>query len=307
MSFVFHSNRAPSVFAAALLPVGGRPWQAGEGTIDLLYFDTYGGQIPPANVRIGCQLIDRQRTTQLDNKKLLAERLQQGELDFPPHFFDPTQVPGPAEALWYVKDPFSAGGNGIWLCRKSELERFFKPGFVIQQALTDVAMQAGRKFTIRTYVLVHDGGVYWFPDAFLVVQPKQYDARSVDPAVHYKHDGYIDAGSKVKLVPTQDYYSWPRLEFAIVNLLQMVFSLYAKELSVPGSPNEYCLFGVDLLALQRERVALIEINDRPNLQHTDAVNLRVNQPMLQAMARLLLPDSITGHSGQQFEELLRYR
>lgn len=306
MSFIFHSNRAPSVFAAALMPLGGRPWQRGDGSIDLLYFDTYGGQTPPADVRIGCHLIDRQRTTQLDNKKLLAERLQQGELDYPPHFFDPAQVPGPPDALWYVKDPVSTGGNGIWLCRKSEFERFFKPGFVIQQALTDVAMQAGRKFTIRTYVLVHDGGVYWYPDAFLVVQPKQYDAGSVDPAVHYKHDGYMEPGSKVKLVPTQDYYSWPRLEFAIVNLLQMVFSLYGKELGRSRFPHEYCLFGVDLLALQRERVALIEINDRPNLLHTDAVNLQVNQPMLRAMAQILLPDHVAPQSGQQFEELLRY-
>lgn len=307
MSFIFHSNRAPAVFNAALQPLGGKAWQSGDRNIDLLYFDDYGGKTPPAGVNVRTTLIDRQRTIPLDQKKLMALRLQQGDIDFPPNFFEPELVPGPPDGLWFVKDPFSSGGTGLTLCRRSEVEQHFKPGFVIQQALTDVAMYAGRKFTIRTYVLVHANRVYWYPDAFLVVHAKQYEKRSLDPAIHFQHNGYMEPQSGVKLVPTQDYYSWPKLEFAIVNLLQMVFSLYRDELGPANPPNHYCVFGIDLLALQRERVALIEINDRPNLLHTDVVNQRVNQPMLQAMARLLLPERIPDkRSAQRFEELLHY-
>jgi hypothetical protein len=42
------------------------------------------------------------------------------------------------------------------------------------------------------------------------------------------------------------------------------------------------------------------------LLHTDTVNLQVNQPMLRAMAQILLPDHVAPQSGQQFEELMRY-
>lgn len=307
MSFTFHSNRATAIFNAALLPLGGKPWQSGNRSIDLLYFDDYGGRVAPAGANARTTLIERQRTMALDQKKLMALRLQQGNIEYPPNFFEPELVPGPADGLWYVKNPLGSGGSGITLCRRSELEQHFKPGYVIQQALTDVAMYAGRKFTLRTYVLVHANRVYWYPDAFLVVHAKQYDRHSLDPAIHYQHSGYMEPQSGVKLVPTQDYYSWPKLEFAIVNLLQMVFSLYRPELGAANPPNHYCVFGIDLLPLQRERVVLIEINDRPNFVHTDAINQQVNQPMLQSMARLLLPDRIPAKRGAQaFEELMRY-
>jgi len=252
MSFTFFSNRNLPIFQAALEPVDGRLWSGVEPTVDLLYFDQYGGKQPPAGLAARCQLIDRARTIPLDHKQQLAQTLQARGLCLPRHFFSPESLPVESDTLWYVKDPLSTGGKRLWLCRRDEVADFFEPGFVIQEALTDVALYQGRKFTLRTYVLVHEASVYWYPDSFLVVHGATYDPATPDAAAHF------------------------------------------------------CLFGLDVLKLADRRVALIEINDRPNLHHTDEVNRLVNQPMLQAMARVLLGDKVSSAAAKPFEELMFY-
>ncbi len=90
-------------------------------------------------------------------------------------------------------------------------------------------------------------------------------------------------------------------------LIQDVYRLFEAQLGHSNPPGAYCLFGLDVLQLADGRVALVEINDRPNLQHSDEINRLVNQPMLQAMGRLLLGDKVSSAPAVAgFEELMFY-
>jgi len=306
MSFTFFSNRNLPIFRAALEPVDGRLWSGVEPTVDLLYFDQYGGKQPPAGLAARCQLIDRARTIPLDHKQQLAQTLQARGLCLPRHFFSPESLPVESDTLWYVKDPLSTGGKRLWLCRRDEVADFFEPGFVIQEALTDVALYQGRKFTLRTYVLVHEASVYWYPDSFLVVHGATYDPATPDAAAHFSHIGYMQPDSPIRLVPSTQYRHYFRMETPLVELLQDVYHLFEAQLGKSNPAGHFCLFGLDVLQLADGRVALIEINDRPNLHHTDEVNRLVNKPMLQAMARVLLGDKVSSAAAKPFEELMFY-
>lgn len=306
MSFSFLSNRNESLFRAALEPVGGMPWRSGDPQVDLLYFDQYGGQRPPPGLRAHCELMDRARSIPLDHKRQLAQTLQAQGLDLPRHYFSPDALPAERDTLWYVKDPLSTGGKRLWLCRRDEVADFFEPGFIIQEALTDVALYHGRKFTLRTYVLVHEASVYWYPDSFLVIHGADYDPATLDPEAHFSHIGYMQPDTKIRLVPSMQYRHYFRMETPLVELIQDVWQLFEAQLGKSNPAGRFCLFGLDVLQLADGRVALIEINDRPNLQHTDEINRLVNQPMLQAMARLLLGDKVSCAPAKSFEELMFY-
>lgn len=307
MSFNYLSNRNQSVFRAAFAPLGGRVWSQGEAQVDLLYFDQFGGKRPSAGVVAGCQLMERSRTIPLDHKRRLAQTLDAHGLCLPRHYFSPADVPAGGDTLWYVKDPLSTAGKRLWLCRRDEVADFFEEGFVIQEALTDLALYQGRKFTLRTYVLVHGGSVYWYPHSFLVVHGKDYDAATPDPEAHFSHIGYMQPDSSIRLVPSQHYRDYFRLEAPLIELIQDVYRLFEAQLGHSNPPGAYCLFGLDVLQLADGRVALVEINDRPNLQHSDEINRLVNQPMLQAMGRLLLGDKVSSAPAVAgFEELMFY-
>ena len=306
MAFTFFSNRNAAVFASALQEAGGRPMQEGESCIDLLYFDRYGGKTPPAGLSATHELIDRRRTQLLDHKEKLARRMAAGGLDFPRHYFHPDEVPVDPARWWYVKDPLSTGGKGIRFVKRDDLAAHFQPGSLIQEAVQDIQLYRGHKFTLRSYVLVHDCMVYWYPDSFLVVHGEPWQPELPDPKVHYSHEGYMKADSRIHLLPSSDWRGYYRLELPIAEALQAVFALFEKELGQENAPQDYCIFGVDLLPTLDGRVALVEINDRPNMAHSARVNQLVNEPMLRALARQLMPQRVSWLPGTQFDELMFY-
>lgn len=304
MSFTFLTNRNPLIFKAALEPLGAREWSNGENYTDLLYFDEYGGKQPPDGLQSKYTLIDRYRTIPLDNKLQLAQTLHKNGLNIPRSYTHPDDVPDEPGAFWYIKDPLSTGGKRIWLCRHHELGEFFQKGYLIQEAILDVALYLGRKFTLRTYVLVCNGIVYWYPDSFLILHGALYQPTVPDPLGHFSHIGYMQTDSEIKLIPSMDYRLYYKFEAPVIEVVQSVFSCFDRELGKHTVNGTYCLFGLDLLICNDGSVVLIEINDRPNFHHTDRVNSTVNQPMLQALCRLLLPDKVSSVKGKQFDELM---
>ena len=116
----------------------------------------------------------------------------------------------------------------------------------------------------------------------------------------------MQPGSPIRLLPSQQYRHYFRMETPLVELIQDVFRLFEPQLGKSNPPAQFCLFGLDVLQLADGRMALVEINDRPNLHHTDEINRLVNQPMLHAMGRLLLGDKVDLPPARPFEELMFY-
>ncbi|PCJ27251.1 MAG: hypothetical protein COA96_03450 [SAR86 cluster bacterium] len=280
--FVYLSNRGSAIFKAALEPLGGRLFREGDRSISLLYFDQYGDKYPPAEVEAAYTLIDRQRTIPLDNKARMATLLADAGLLYPRVYFDDANVPDESGSLWFIKDPMATGGKGISVVTREQISTHFTFGCIIQEAVQDLALLEGRKFTLRAYVLVHDGKLYLLPEAITVLHGAMYDPGSSDPMVQFEHSGYMDESSAIKMsVFGEQLISETVMKNLELNMTQ-VFPAFSNFLKYEKA-HTYCLFGVDVLVKSDLTTVLIEINDRPNLVHTRSINEAVNVPMVQAL------------------------
>ncbi len=162
--FTFLSNRASTSFAEALIPLGGRVYEPGNTHIDFCYWNSYSGETLPQDVTLGFSLLNRQKTIPLDNKKLLAQRLMLLGLCNPPVYTDPEDIPGNAEGLWYIKNPMSTAGRGISVVRTKDIAAHIAPGDIVQQAVTDILLHEGRKYTVRIYLLLWNSHLYLYPE-----------------------------------------------------------------------------------------------------------------------------------------------
>lgn len=288
-SFVFHSNRGSKIFKAALALLGGREYQSQDRHIDLLYFDQYQGKRPPKDVSVGFTLINRKKTIPIDNKLQMANALIDAGINYPRVYFIEEDVPDEPDSLWYIKDPMGTAGKGICVVPREEIANNFEFGDIIQEAIQDLLLQDGRKFTLRAYVLVNDANVYLFQDGIVVLHGAAYDPQSANPEVQYQHAGYMDREANVKLSLFSDASFYDEALVNIKESLGEIFQSFKKFLS-HEQRNTYCLFGIDLLIKKNISPVLIEINDRPNFIHLNAINARVNIPAIRAMYCVLNPD-----------------
>jgi prolyl 4-hydroxylase len=303
--FVFHTNRGPGIFRLGLERWGGVEFKEGDDAVQLLYFDGYGGRSFPSDIDLRFQLLERSKTIPLDHKLLLAKRLREHGMNYPRVYFTEEDVPADPAKFWYVKDPLSTAGKKVFLCSGADIGDFYKPGYLIQEAIQDVALIDGRKFTIRAYVLVHDRVVYFYQDSFLVVHGKAYDPGDLDPHIHYIHDGYARPGAEVKMLPSIEYAGYGAVMDAMMAVTRNAFAAFASELSC-DDPSRYCIFGLDFLQTADGRVALVEINDRPNFVHTKRINEAVNSRMVEALLQVLMPEFVTAPLASRFHPVLRY-
>lgn len=284
--FIYLTNRGAAIFKAALGPLGGRRFERGDQQIDLLYFDRYLGQEHPDDVEIGLQLIDRRRTIPLDNKASMATAMIEMGIEDPRVYFSLDEVPNDENLLWYVKDPMSTGGKGVSVVRRSKIVETFKPGFIIQEAVTDLLLHEGHKFTLRIYVLVVKGCVYLFNSGLVVRHAQPYNPLSEDPAVQYDHSGYMDTQGAVKLLPLFELNDHEGILNSLRKKIPTALSAF-KNLLKYEPEDRFCLFGVDVLVKNDLSTVLVEINDRPNIVHTPLLNEQVNVPMIREMVMVL--------------------
>ncbi|MCB1665065.1 MAG: hypothetical protein KDI28_04760 [Pseudomonadales bacterium] len=286
--FVFHSNRASSVYEAALQPLGGRPYRQGDREIDLLYFCDYGGKQKPQVERIGFELVDRRLTVPIDNKKQMAELLRSFGINRPRVYFNPQDVPAIPDVLWYVKNPLASAAKDLACVPAQSVASVFREGDVIQEAITRLHLLNARKYTIRAYVLYYAGRAWLFSEGVLVVHAREYHEDDASPETQYLHAGYERQDSEVKMLKLSQHPLYLAVMESLKHTLGRAFKAFLTLLN-QGAPNSYCLFGIDLLLEESLNAVLIEVNDRPNIAHTPQINSAVSVPLVQAMAALLMP------------------
>lgn len=287
--FTYLTNRASRNFAAALTPLGATPYNSDRSKIDFLYFNTYQGKTPPAGVPVDLTLIERKNTVALDNKALLAKRLIEHQCCDPMVYFDLDDV-AQNDKLWYIKDPLASAGESIVVAKYNELKDHFKSGYIIQEAITDVCLVDSKKFTLRIYILVYQNQIYLYPDGIMIIHGLNYDPNSTDYAVQVDHRGYTTSGSKVQMKPFSTYHLYVPFMINIAHTAPQIFQSFGDLLSADSS--RYCLFGLDYLCRQNKTVALIEVNDRPNLLHTNEINQKINIEMIRDMVVLIAKNKL---------------
>lgn len=292
------SNRASRNFAAALTPLGASAYVSGHSKIDFLYFNTYQGKTPPEGVAIDIALIERKKTIPLDHKALLAKRLIERKICDPMVYFEISDVPKDRNKLWYIKDPLSSAGKSISVVKYDELKDCFKTGHIIQEAITDICLVDSRKFTLRIYILVYQNQIYLYPDGIMIIHGLEYDANSTDFTVQVDHRGYTEPNSKVQMKPFSTYHLYVPLMVNIAHTAPQIFQSFSDLLEADSS--RYCLFGLDYLCRQNRTVALIEVNDRPNLLHTNEINQKINIEMIRDMVVLITKNKL--HDSDDYQQ-----
>ena len=267
------------LFKAALEPLGGKVYGVGDGHVDLRY--TVDPK-EPLECSVGVDLMARGTTRTLDNKAKCAKALAPFGLSVPRTYFRVEDVPDDPDTMWYIKDPVGTNGNGICVVPRKKVASSFTAGYIIQEAVRDIALLDGKKFTLRLYVLIHEGTFYLFQDGLVVLHGAVYDSESVHAKVQYEHAGYMALEPDVKVFPFSDT---PFYDEALVNIKTSLGEIFyrLKKYTPYEQVNTYCLLGVDLLLTQDMQPVLIEINDRPSLTNTQLVNARVIIPVIQAM------------------------
>lgn len=284
------TNRASRNFAAALIPLGATPYSSDLNKIDFLYFNTYQGRTPPEGVTVDTTLIDREKTVPLDHKALLAKRLIEHQICDPMVYLDLANVPQDPDKLWYIKDPLASAGKSIVVAKYNELKDYFKSGYIIQEAVTDLCLVDSRKFTLRIYILVYQNQIYLYPDGIMIIHGLKYDPNSLDYTVQVDHRGYTEPGTKIQMKPFSTYYLYVPFMIDIAHTAPRIFQSFSDLLSADSS--RYCLFGLDYLCRQNGTVALVEVNDRPNLLHTNEINQKINIEMIRDMVVLITKNKV---------------
>ena len=285
--FVYFSNRGSRIFRHALEPLGGREYLPGDSHIDLLYFDTFGGKQPPIG-DTSFTLIDRQRTIPLDNKAQMTAALMQSGRHFPRVYYSPDQVPAEPGSLWFIKSPLRSAGKGTSVVHYENLAKVFRSGNIIEEAVQDLCLIAGRKFTLRFYLLAHGGKLYFYPDGIVVLHGSPYAAGSCDPQVQFLHDGYMDPDSPVTMYTPSVFPQYEEVLPGCAELALWSFRVFGDFLKYEPA-GRYCLFGIDVLIRSDLTAVIVEINDRPNIVHTKEINQGINIPMVRALYAILDP------------------
>ncbi len=306
-TFTFFSNRASALYETALMELGGRKFAEQDQRIDFLYFCSYGGKQAPACKDVGFTLIDRQLTIPLDNKATMARTLLRAGLKKPMTYFDVDSLPAGRKGLWFVKNPLATAGKDLHCVSRDEIPGCFQDGFIIQEAIDDLDVIDGKKFTLRAYVLVYQGIVYLYPEGVIVIHGKDFDPQDKSAESQYLHDGYARSDSPVKMLAFSQYQHYSKVLENLKLTVAMSFLPFRDKL-LDGCHSTYCLFGVDILVESSLDTVLVEINDRPNLVHTQTINNQVSIPVIQAMLAVMAPNvSKKGmRVAARFVEVLHY-
>lgn len=292
-----YANRARKLWADALSALPLEALELGDaGSVTISYWDTYGNSQPPESTRDAprhIRLIDRKHSNPLANKASLARSVATAPtpLPAPRTFFDAPSAlafDGRDDKLWFIKHALGAGGKDMRCVRGSELESTaIAEHFIIQEAIEELALIDGRKFTARAYLLAWQSRCWVFDEGFVLLHGLPYDAGSTDYAVQIDHRGYQNEGSAVQMYPLRAMPMTRSFLPGLHHLLAALQPILAPCVRASG-PDRYLLLGVDYLVQRSQKVQLLEINTVPNFIHSPRINAEVNIPLFRETLSMLL-------------------
>jgi hypothetical protein len=187
-----------------------------------------------------------------------------------------------------ISNPLANKASLARMIQQAGLGSLAPPTFETGQAgVTDIALDAGKKFTIRMYLLLWNGAVYLYNSGFTMTHGLLYKADSTDYAVQIDHRAYEKAEAAVTVRPGHLHPQFVDAFPALCQLAHAICPLFGDCLAATDQ-DHYLLLGIDVLRCSDGRLQLIEINTAPNFVHSKEVNQEVNIPFFQAVIRTLV-------------------
>lgn len=184
----------------------------------------------------------------------------------PTTYTDLSDLPTPLPpGLWFVKKARGSRGEAVYCfndaakLKQKVLELRDEP-YVIQQAVADLDLIEGRKYTLRVYLLqLDDGRVFVYRRIVGILHRKAYSANCANFSVQVDHRG----------ATRFDFAHHPHYQLIferIVAVCRECFDCFRQTINLDGA--RYHLYGLDFLVDENLRPWFIEMNGFPNLDST---------------------------------------
>jgi hypothetical protein len=146
-------------------------------------------------------------------------------------------------------------------------------------------------------VLVLNSKLYLYDNGANIIHGKAYEKTDLSPENLFDHIGYAEQDSEVNMVLFSEYRHYAEVLVKLAGLVQNAFSVFKQPFD-QADTNAYCLFGVDVLVDDSINPVLIEVNNRPNLVHSDFISQEINVPWIEAMLSIMFPDKARAAAGK---------
>lgn len=288
----FIGNRAIKLFQCATDEL------AYDGTAMLTYWDTYSGPLPPFNhseYSLFLRVLPRAITNPIDDKGQLGEILRSRSDLLPCTYNTAGEIPyvrSRPDGLWFIKNRHGAGGKQVNCHRYSELATLeLGANDVLQQAVTDLDLVEGRKYTIRCYMLIWHGQAFLHKFWYKVIHGETYQPDATDYGVQVS---LRYSGGGTEFHPVADINTDDRL----LELVRVHREIAREIASIveESSRETYSILGCDFVIESGGRARLVEVNAYPNLVHLDPdVASQVIYPMVKDTVATLVSGELAGN------------
>ncbi len=273
----FIGNRAAKLLKRAATEI-----ESDENVL-LCYWDTYGDPLPgfdESQYSLCLRVLPRPITNPIDDKGQLGEILRARSDLLPCTYADKSAIPyvrSRADGLWFIKNRYGAGGKQVSCARYDELSGLeLSDNDVLQQAVTDLDLINGRKYTLRCYMLIWNGKAYLHRYYYRVIHGEPYKADATDYGIQVS---LRYSGGGTEFEPVTDTATNARFDelLRVHRALAREFAFIVEE----STRETFSLLGCDFLVERSGRARLIEVNAYPNLVHLDsAIASQVIYPMV---------------------------
>lgn len=225
---------------------------------------------------------------ELDNKWTFSE-IMKGHSQVPPTYTCVSDIPPTQpDSLWFIKNRYGANGRMVRCVTYNDLQQLtMDKKDIIQQAVTDLDLIDGCKYTVRAYILFHAGSMYMYDNACVIKHAFPYDSKSTCHDIQINHKGYTREGSKVSLTPLAEHrYSHIILSNirSFINSVSQRLKPYAQSVT----EQQYVIWGIDIIVQKDLSVKLIEMNIGPNLSQNRDIREQININMINNVFRIVL-------------------
>ena len=194
------------------------------------------------------------------------------------------------DKIWFIK--YIAGSCGRhMMCKTTDQLRSLEisPKFIIQEGIMDVDLHEGCKYTLRTFILIHNKQMYLYNKIKKRIHNKPYDEKTLDYLAQISGS---PKSASTRLTMNLDQKS--NLNMKLKENLSKV-KLKMNELMNASDKYNYSLIGCDHLLRKNKEVILIEMNTFPDLVNSEEMNRTLNIPLMKDTINLVVNNEINNY------------
>ena len=212
--------------------------------------------------------------------------------------------------VWFVKTSEGCHGRGVqvfddFISLKNHIRSLHNEPFVIQRGVSHLHLIEGRKWTVRSHVLIGpDLRLYRYEDSVIVIHGADYAAGTTDRAVQILHNRRasrysLNEGPACYLLPLID----PQIERISTEVAKIIQGKLLRAAAANPNTSFYALLGLDLIVDSNQVVHCLEVNEFPQLDFSsDPKAHRIVVRMFDDFLKLVVfPETSPEHSADYLE------